>query len=322
MLTASPIRIGSARVPEQVLDEAVSPALDRKPAELVGEEILEDDDVDEDRDRQAHRADDHHHAVGQRSAHVRDRERQADRDQRVEDEQRNQHGQRGTEARRQDVRYLLVGAPARAEVGGEDLLDEDPELHVVRLVDAELAADVVDLLLVADLAGQDVRRVAADGVEKHEHQQHDPQHRRDHLPDASSNVTGHRARPSPRRIARGTDSGCKERPGDPRPGASQYHSPEGALASSLVKRRRRAGSGGGEALPAAARAARLSSGLLGTTRRNAPALPLLHLLLLFLGRRSDPHYLVLSATSMYAHSLCRIGCFLKPSTRGCTSMLR
>ena len=45
---------------------------------------------------------------------------------------------------------------------------------VVRLVDAELAADVLDLLRIGDLAGEQVRRVAADPVEQEEHQQHRP----------------------------------------------------------------------------------------------------------------------------------------------------
>ena len=183
MLTDEPDQDRQRRVPDQVLPEVVAPALHREPAELVREHVLEHDDVDEDRDRQADRADDHHHAVGQRAAHVRDGERQADRDDRLEDEQRHQHRQRRPEPRREDVRHRLVGAPRRAEVGGQDLLDEDPELDVVRLVDAELAPDVVDLLGIGDLAGEHVRRVAAEQVEQDEHQQHDAEHRREHLPE-------------------------------------------------------------------------------------------------------------------------------------------
>ena len=102
--------------------------------------------------------------------------------QRLEDQQRDQDRERRAQARGEDVRDLLVGAPRRAEVGGEDLLHEDPELDVVRLVDAQLAADVVDLLLVGDLAGEHLRGIAADPVEQEEDEQDHPEHRRDHLP--------------------------------------------------------------------------------------------------------------------------------------------
>ena len=242
MLTVEPDQDRQRRVDEEVLAEAVAPALHREPAELVGEEVLEDDDVDEDRDRQPDRADDHHQPVGQRAAHVGDGEREADGDQRLEDQQRHQHRQRRAEARGEDVRDLLVGAPRRAEIAGQHLLDEDPELDPERLVDAELAPDVVDLLLVRDLAGEHVRGVAADPVEQDEHEQDDPEHRRDHLPQASDDVCGHSA----------------------------------SLARAESLRR----------------------------VRHAAA-------------TSPP-----GATSMYCHSACRIGCFLYPSTRGCTSMLR
>ena len=198
MLTVSAIRIGSGGKDEEVLAEAVAPALHREPAELVGEEVLEDDDVDEDRDRQADRADDHHQPVGQGAAHVGDGERQADGEQRFEDQQRQQHRQRRAEARGQDARDLLVGAPRRAVVAGQHLLHEYPELDPDRLVDAELAPDVVDLLLVRDLSREHVRGVAADPVEQDEHQQDDPGHRRDHLPQASNDVCGHCACLPPR----------------------------------------------------------------------------------------------------------------------------
>jgi len=78
------------------------------------------------------------------------------------------------------------------EIGGDDLLHEDAELNVIRLIDADLTADVVDLLLAGNLAGEHIRRVAADCVEQDEHEQHDAEHRRNHLPKASNDVGVHR----------------------------------------------------------------------------------------------------------------------------------
>ena len=191
------------RVPEQVLGEAVAPALDREPAQPVGEEVLEHDDVDEDRDRQTDGADDHHQPVGERAADVGDGQREADRDQRLQHQQRHQHGQRRPQPGGEDLRDALVGAPRCAEVGGEDLLDEDPQLHPVGLVDAQLPADVVDLLLARDLAGEHVGGVAPDPVEQQEDEQDDARHRRDHLPQPTEHVRDHRC-PSPgdRRVSR------------------------------------------------------------------------------------------------------------------------
>ena len=89
------------------------------------------------------------------------------------------------------------------------LLDEDPQLHVVRLVDAELAADVLDLLGAGDLAGQDVRRVAADQVEQEEDEQDDPEQGRDHLPQAPDDVRVHAILPPAAWPARGrVRAGC------------------------------------------------------------------------------------------------------------------
>jgi hypothetical protein len=71
----------------------------------------------------------------------------------------------GPEPGREYRRHALVGCPAHAEVAGRDLLQEYPQLHVVRLVDAELAPDVFDLLGIRNLAGKQVRGIAADEVE-------------------------------------------------------------------------------------------------------------------------------------------------------------
>ena len=89
------------------------------------------------------------------------------------------------------MRHRFVGAPARAEVGGDHLLDEDPQLHIPRLVDAELLADVGDLLGARDLAREHVCGIAADPVEQDEHQHDHPEHRRDHLPEPPDDVCVH-----------------------------------------------------------------------------------------------------------------------------------
>jgi hypothetical protein len=62
---------------------------------------------------------------------------------------------------------------------------------VIRLVDAELAADVGDRLEARHFSGQHIGRIAADPVEQHEHQQHDPEHRGQHLPQAAQQEWKH-----------------------------------------------------------------------------------------------------------------------------------
>ncbi len=63
-----------------------------------------------------------------------------------------------------------------------------------RLVEAELAADAVDLRRVRDLAGELLGRIAADRVEQEEHQQDDAEQRRDDLPDAANEIGEHGGR--------------------------------------------------------------------------------------------------------------------------------
>src|SRR5207237_6817954 len=137
-----PDEYGKRRIHHEVLPEAVAPALHREPTKLIGEEVLEDDDVDEYRYRQADGADDHHRAVGQRASYISDAQRQADRHQRADDQKPNQHRQRRAQTRRHDARDRLIGAPARAEVTREHLLDENSQLYDIGLIDTELPADV------------------------------------------------------------------------------------------------------------------------------------------------------------------------------------
>ncbi len=169
-------------IAEQVFDKAVAPTLHRKHAQLVGEEILKHDDVDQDTDRHRDSTRHHHHAVGQRAAHEGDTQCQRNGKESFQDRQRNQHRQRRAEARQDHIRHRFTRTPAGAEVEGQDLLDEDPQLDVIRLIDAKLLADVRDLFRVRHLAGQDVGRIAADPVEQHEYQHDHAQHGRRHLP--------------------------------------------------------------------------------------------------------------------------------------------
>jgi len=90
------------------------------------------------------------------------------------------------------VRNRFVGAPARTEVAGKHLLDENPELHEPGLIHAELPAYVFDLLGAGNLAREDVCRIAADPVEKNEHQQNHAKERRDHLPEPPDDIGCHR----------------------------------------------------------------------------------------------------------------------------------
>ncbi len=176
---------------EQVFPNIVTPALHREQAQFVGEPVLEQDDVDQDTDRHADGASHHHRAVGLGAAHESHGQRQRYGDQGFQDSQRDQHGHRWPEAGQDDVGHRFAGTPAGAEVEGNDLLDEDPELDVVRLVDAQLGTDVGDLLRVRHLPGQDIGRVATDPVEQEKYKYDDAEHGRQHLPEASQDISGH-----------------------------------------------------------------------------------------------------------------------------------
>ena len=64
-------------------------------------------------------------------------------------------------------------------------------VQVVALVQPELLADRVDLLGAGVQAAQNFRRVAAEGLEEEEHQQHHAEQRGHHLPEASNQVGRH-----------------------------------------------------------------------------------------------------------------------------------
>ena len=73
---------------DQIQPKILAPALHRKPAQLKRKHVLKHKYVNEDADRLAHGAADHHRAIGQRSALIRNQHRQPRRQQRADD----QHG--------------------------------------------------------------------------------------------------------------------------------------------------------------------------------------------------------------------------------------
>ncbi len=111
---------------EQIFSKTIAPSLYREQAELVGEHILADDNIDQDTDGHAHRACNHHCAVAQGAAPEGNRQRQSDGDQGFYNRQRHQYGKRWAEAGKQDGRNLFSRAPAFAEIKSDDLLDEYP----------------------------------------------------------------------------------------------------------------------------------------------------------------------------------------------------
>src|SRR3989442_12720088 len=102
----------------------------------------------------------------------------------------------------------------------------------IGLVDAELAADVLDLRRVRDLARQQVGRVAADEVEQEKHQQHHAEQRRDKLPQAPYYVREQGF--SPRIPARDRDTAIRRAA----PGAWRTRRRAAAAARSGCARRR------------------------------------------------------------------------------------
>jgi hypothetical protein len=79
----------------------------------------------------------------------------------------------------------FAGGPAVAPLEAEDRLEEDAELHVPGLVQAQLGADCLDLVRRREQAAQDFSRVAAEELEEEEHQQDDARQRGDHLPESA-----------------------------------------------------------------------------------------------------------------------------------------
>ena len=179
------------RIDGQIGPEAVGPALHRKPAEAKREHILADDHIDQQRDRHRHRGDHHHDAVGQAAAHIGHAHRHRNREQHLHQQDRQHDRQGGRQTAGEQMRHRLVGGPALAPVEGHDLPDEDPELLPYRLVQAELLADRIDLLGRSVQAAEDFSRVAAKVLEEKEHQQHDTEQGRNHLPQASYQVCRH-----------------------------------------------------------------------------------------------------------------------------------
>src|SRR6266705_3542418 len=97
----------------------------------------------------------------------------------------------GNQPSSEDRRYFLVGRPALAEIPGRDLLDEDPQLNVIRSIDAQLAPYAFDLLRVGNFSGKQIRGVAAKPRKQKKNQQDHPEQGRDDLPEAADDVGEH-----------------------------------------------------------------------------------------------------------------------------------
>ena len=80
------------------------------------------------------------------------------------------------------LRDRLVGAQLRPKSKVTICLMKIQSCTYHGLVHAELLADRVDLLRGRDLPAEDLGGVAAEPVEQEEHEQDDPEQRRDHLP--------------------------------------------------------------------------------------------------------------------------------------------
>ena len=175
----------------QVGPGRIAPTLHREPAELEAEHILADDDVNQERNRQRDRRHHHQRTVGERAAHIGHPDRDRDREQGVEDQDRDHHRQRRRHARGEQRRHRFIGGPALAPIESGDLLQEDPELVVPGLVQAELLPDRRDLLLRGVQAAKDDRRIAAEELEQHEDQHHHADQRGHHLPEAPDEISQH-----------------------------------------------------------------------------------------------------------------------------------
>ena len=175
----------------QIGEKILAPTLHRKPAQLIGKHILKNDDVNENTDRLPHRAADHDGAVGQRAAPVSDQQCETHCQQRAHDQHRQQHRQRRHQPRGEYRGDFFVGGPTHAEIAGDDLRDKYPQLHIVRLINANLPAYIGDLLRIGNLARQQVRGVAADPVKQDEHQQHHAQQRGDELQQTADDKSRH-----------------------------------------------------------------------------------------------------------------------------------
>ena len=99
-----------------------------------------------------------------------------------------------------------------AEIDGDHLLHEDPELGQYGWSTPSWRR-MLAICAVRDLAGQHVRGIAADPVEQDEHEQHDPDDGRDHLPHATDDVGGHQGSAGVRLDAEGGNPGRLERLG-------------------------------------------------------------------------------------------------------------
>jgi len=70
-------------------------------------------------------------------------------------------------------------------VKSKNPLDEDPQLHIPRIIQSKLLPDRLDLFRRGQQSTQDFRRIAAPELEQEEDEQDDADQRRDHLPQSA-----------------------------------------------------------------------------------------------------------------------------------------
>ena len=150
---------------------AVGAALQRRPAELHGEQQLEQDREPEAGDGEAGDREEAQGMVDDGIAPCRrdDAERNAEQDGDDDGDQGQLDGRR--HAREQILGDRALRVEAGAEIAGDDGLEIAPELHGERLVEPELLLDGIDLGLCRAFAGQHDRGIGRNDVADGEHDQ-------------------------------------------------------------------------------------------------------------------------------------------------------
>ena len=153
--------------------------------------MLENNDIDQNADRHPDSANDHDHAIGQRTAHIGDRQPQCNGQPRFQNRQRDQQNQRRPETRQNDTGNGFTGTPAVSEIETDSLFQKYPELYIQRLIDPQLPANIRDLFGIGNFSGQHIGRIPPDPVEKQKNQQQHSQKSRDHLPETTDQIRQH-----------------------------------------------------------------------------------------------------------------------------------
>ena len=159
------------------IDADADVALDRQPAELDGEDVDQAIADDEARHREAHHREGHDDAVEQRALAVGGHHAHRHGDADGEDQGAGGERQGGLDALGDQLGHGLLEEEALAEIALQDVADPDGELRPDRLVEAELLADVVDLVGGGIVAGDHRRRIAR---REPQHEEDEHRHHREH----------------------------------------------------------------------------------------------------------------------------------------------